>query len=219
MRVLLESPTTELVDVNTVVAREAGHLRVKHGMTTWDAVHLATAVLAKVDVLIVRDGKFPTPRFVTGRQHPQDVESPAGLPFESVTPGPPRPVRLSRLGQDLVVDVGHVPDQRDVVPVPAHQPPAQHVEGDREPDVADVRGALSGQPTDVDADLAGGERGELPQFAGGGVVQVQSNADQRTCTGGGAGAVASWPRLGSDSHHSPITRCYGSHYLVLCFLL
>lgn len=60
VRTLLESPATDLVDVNTVVARKAGHLRVKHGLTTWDAVHLATAVLAKVDVLIVRDGKFPT---------------------------------------------------------------------------------------------------------------------------------------------------------------
>lgn len=59
VRALLESPTTELVDVNTVIARKAGHLRVKHGMTTWDAVHLATAILANVDVLIVRDGKFP----------------------------------------------------------------------------------------------------------------------------------------------------------------
>lgn len=59
VRALLESPTTELVDVNAVVARKAGQLRVKHNMSTWDAVHLATAILANVDVLIVRDGKFP----------------------------------------------------------------------------------------------------------------------------------------------------------------
>lgn len=59
VRALLESPATQLVDVNTVVARKAGELRVKQGMSTWDAVHLATAILAGVDVLIVRDGKFP----------------------------------------------------------------------------------------------------------------------------------------------------------------
>lgn len=58
VRALLESPATQLVDVNTVVARKAGELRVKQGMSTWDAVHLATAILAGVDVLIVRDGKF-----------------------------------------------------------------------------------------------------------------------------------------------------------------
>lgn len=59
VRALLESPATELVDVNAVVARKAGQLRVKHNMSTWDAVHLATAIIANVDVLIVRDGKFP----------------------------------------------------------------------------------------------------------------------------------------------------------------
>ena len=58
VRALLEAPSTELVDVSTVVARKAGDLRVKHRMSSWDAVHLATAILAKVDVLIVCDGKF-----------------------------------------------------------------------------------------------------------------------------------------------------------------
>lgn len=59
VRALLESPMTQLVDVSTAVARKAGNLRVAHGLTTWDAVHLATAVLAGVDVLVVRDGRFP----------------------------------------------------------------------------------------------------------------------------------------------------------------
>jgi predicted nucleic acid-binding protein len=59
VRELLESPETRLVDVNTLVARKAGELRIKHGLTTWDAVHLATAIVAKVDVLVVRDHKFP----------------------------------------------------------------------------------------------------------------------------------------------------------------
>jgi len=56
---LLESQDTELVDVSTVVARKAGQLKADLGLTTWDAMHLATAILAKVDVLIVRDHKFP----------------------------------------------------------------------------------------------------------------------------------------------------------------
>ena len=59
VRVLLESPTTQLVDVSTKVARLAGDLRVTRGLKTWDAVHLATAILAGVNVLVVRDGKFP----------------------------------------------------------------------------------------------------------------------------------------------------------------
>lgn len=59
VRALLESPDTQLVDVTTVVARKAGDLRAKLGLKTWDSIHLATAVLARVDVLIVRDHKFP----------------------------------------------------------------------------------------------------------------------------------------------------------------
>lgn len=59
VRALLESEATQLVDVSTSVARKAGGLRVKHGLKTWDAVHLATAILAGVDVVIVRDHKFP----------------------------------------------------------------------------------------------------------------------------------------------------------------
>lgn len=63
IRTLLESPDTQLVDVSTVIARKAGDLRTKHGLKTWDAIHLATAILAGVDVLIVRDGKFPMGTF------------------------------------------------------------------------------------------------------------------------------------------------------------
>lgn len=56
---LLQSERTQLVDVNTVVARKAGQLATDLGLKTWDAVHLATAILAKVDVLVVRDGRLP----------------------------------------------------------------------------------------------------------------------------------------------------------------
>ena len=56
---LLRSPRTQLVDVNTLVARKAAELAVNHGLKTWDAIHLATAVLANADVLVVRDSKFP----------------------------------------------------------------------------------------------------------------------------------------------------------------
>lgn len=59
VRALLESPATELVDVSAPIARKAGELRVKHRMGTWDAIHLATAILARVDVVVVQDHKFP----------------------------------------------------------------------------------------------------------------------------------------------------------------
>lgn len=75
VRQLLESPATELVDVSPVVARKAGDLRARRRMGTWDAVHLATAIVARVDVLVVRDHRFPEGDFegvwVTG---PFDID-------------------------------------------------------------------------------------------------------------------------------------------------
>lgn len=59
VRALLESPETTLVDVSTVVARKAGDLAAELNLKTWDAIHLATAILAGVDVLVVLDHKFP----------------------------------------------------------------------------------------------------------------------------------------------------------------
>ena len=56
---LLESTDVELVDVSVPVARKAADFRVRYGMRTWDAVHLATGVVAGVDVVMARDGKFP----------------------------------------------------------------------------------------------------------------------------------------------------------------
>lgn len=63
---LLQSEKTRLIDVNLLIARKAGQLAADLGLKTWDAVHLATAILAEVDVLVVRDGKFPTERAYEG---------------------------------------------------------------------------------------------------------------------------------------------------------
>ena len=84
----------------------------------------------------------------------------------------PRPVLLGRLGQDLVVDVGDVADERDVVPL-VRQPPAQHVEVHRGPDVADVGLGLHGQAADVDARLPLLEGDEVTNLAGRGVVEPE----------------------------------------------
>jgi predicted nucleic acid-binding protein len=75
-RALLESPGTEMVDVNLLVARRAGELADKYGLHTWDAVHLATAVLTQTDVMVARDQKLPEGDYegvwVTG---PFDIDS------------------------------------------------------------------------------------------------------------------------------------------------
>lgn len=80
---LLESPRTELVDVTVVVARRAAELRVEHGLKTWDAIHLATGIVSSVDVVFVRDSKFPTGHTVDGVyvSSPYDIDEDK-LPFD-----------------------------------------------------------------------------------------------------------------------------------------
>src|SRR6185503_13331131 len=79
------------------------------------------------------------------------------------------------LGQDLVVDVSDVAHEGDLEAVAAGQPAAQDVEGDREPDMADVRGALGGEPADVETRPAGGDRLERAQGARGGVMKAKAH--------------------------------------------
>ena len=89
----------------------------------------------------------------------------------AVGQGEPRLTRLGGLAQHLVVDVGDVAHERDVVAVAGLEPAAQHVERDGETDVADVRRALRREATDVHADLARLARREVAQLPGCGVEQ------------------------------------------------
>jgi predicted nucleic acid-binding protein len=62
---LLKTQAT-LLDVTPSVADLACELRELYGMSTWDAVHLATSITGKADVLFVRDNKFPVDQLVQG---------------------------------------------------------------------------------------------------------------------------------------------------------
>jgi predicted nucleic acid-binding protein len=64
------------VDATRVVARRAADLRAEHGRKTWDAIHLATAIVSRTDVVFVRDTKFPTGRTIDGVYvtEPYDVD-------------------------------------------------------------------------------------------------------------------------------------------------
>ncbi len=73
----LRAVETELIDVGTRVADKAAEYRVRfHPMKTWDAVHLATAVVGECDVLFVSDFDFPLDRNVDGVwvSRPYDIE-------------------------------------------------------------------------------------------------------------------------------------------------
>ena len=133
--------------------------------------------------------------FVGGGLDAEGVVGARELAFEAVGPRPPVPAGLGGLGQDLVVDVGDVTHVRDLVAAAA-QPADQGVEGDGGAQVADVRGSLHGGATQVDADLAGGDRVEGLDAGALGVVQVQHGAHPTRAGTGVAGRT--YPAGGCD---------------------
>lgn len=73
----LRAADTDLIDVGTRVTDKAAEYRVRfHPMKTWDAVHLATAVVGECDVLFVNDSDFPLDLNVDGVWvgQPYDIE-------------------------------------------------------------------------------------------------------------------------------------------------
>jgi hypothetical protein len=79
---------------------------------------------------------------------------------------------LGRLHEDLVVDVGDVADERDVVADRA-QPALQDVEVDPAAHVADVRLGLDREAADVETRLPLLEGNEVADFAGRGVIEPE----------------------------------------------
>ena len=80
---------------------------------------------------------------------------------------------------DLVVDVGDVADEGDVVPARG-QPAADDVEGDAAADVAHVRRGLHGRPAQVDARLAVLDGDEVPDGARRSVVEAEGHGSKST---------------------------------------
>ena len=81
-------------------------------------------------------------------------------PLVGGRPLPPRPARRGGLVEDLVVDVGDVADERDVVAA-RDQPAAQDVEGHPAADMPDVRQPLHGGAAQVDGDVPVAQRHEI----------------------------------------------------------
>jgi len=118
-------------------------------------------------------------RLVRRRAAAEDVVRPVQLALELVGVRPPRDAAVGRLGEDLVLDVGHVRDHGDLV-AGALEPAAQYVEDDFLVDVPDVRGTLHRQPTVVDPDLARVDRLEISHCCCRGVVQTKCHRSRVT---------------------------------------
>ena len=82
---LLRGQDVEIVDVNLVVASKAAALRVQYGLKTWDAIHIATAIVTGAEVVIGRDRKFPDGEVVEGVsiREPYDIFEDR-LPFDTL---------------------------------------------------------------------------------------------------------------------------------------
>src|SRR5207253_2932345 len=87
---------------------------------------------------------------------------------------------LLRPYDDLVVDVGEVTHEGDVV-ADETQVPEQHVEGDQRTCVTDVRAIVDGDAADVDAGLAGNQRHELFEPAAQCIVKAKGHGIQKGC--------------------------------------
>jgi predicted nucleic acid-binding protein len=92
-RDMLRASETDLIDVNTLVADKAAEYRMRYRMKTWDAVHLATAVLGRCDVIFVNDDDFPIDEEVDGVwvSRPYDIEGEHLLNLNPASGNPPEP--------------------------------------------------------------------------------------------------------------------------------
>lgn len=86
---------------------------------------------------------------------------------------------IGRLVQDLVVDVGDVPDKQNVISAGA-EPAAQHIEGHTAAHMSDMGQTLHGCPAQVDGDGPGLQRHEVTHGTHTGVVQPKRNVTGQT---------------------------------------
>ena len=99
------------------------------------------------------------------------------FPLIAVGVRPPLDAGRRRLRQDLVVDIGDIRHDGDLVALEG-QPAPQHVEDHLFADVPEMRRGLDGEPTVIDRHLPGNQRDKVLDSSGGGVVQAQTHPVQ-----------------------------------------
>ena len=104
------------------------------------------------------------PRLDVGRQHAEHPHVGVVQIGVAVGVGQPVDARRRRRGEDLVLDVGDVADERHLV-AEEHQRAADQIEADRRVGVADVRRRVGRGPAEVDPDAIGDDRRERDLLA------------------------------------------------------
>ena len=111
------------------------------------------------------------PGLIGRGQHTQRVVDADERALVRVRDRPERRPGLDRLRQHLVIDVGDVADEGDLVAA-VQQPAPQHVVVDAGAQVTDVRPGLDGEATQVDTGFSGHAGDEVPNRSGRGVIDA-----------------------------------------------
>ena len=122
------------------------------------------------------------PRFHIRGDAAEHVVGAAERPLVALCHGPPRDALVGGHPDDLVVDVGDVPAERDLVAARL-QPADQDVEIHPGPDVPDVRWCLHRGATQVQRSLPRLDRGELALGARCCVMEAERHAAKATVAG------------------------------------
>ncbi len=128
------------------------------------------------------------PRFHVRREAAEDVIGAAERALVALRHGPPGDAFGGRDTEDLVVDVGDVPAERDLVAA-GLQPADQDVEAHPGPDVPDVRRGLHGGATQVQRCLPRLDRGELALGARCCVIEAERHAAKATAAATGRRSI------------------------------
>ncbi len=116
---------------------------------------------------------------IVGGEHADRLVGPVELAREALGERERRLACGRGVGEDLVVDVGHVAHERDLV-AGLDEPAPEHVDDHRAAQVADVRRGLDGRAAQVNADMPGGDRLEGPHPPGACVVQHEPHSGDLT---------------------------------------
>ena len=123
--------------------------------------HVAVAVVDDLlDQIDHVDHVAGRTRLIRGRLNTQRVVSLSELALVNVRTFPPLLTGGRSLIENLVVDIGDVAHERDLV-AQTLEPAAHHVKRDSRTNMADMRRALHGGATHVHADLTGLDRREI----------------------------------------------------------
>src|SRR5215469_648513 len=119
------------------------------------------------------------PGLDVGRETAQHVVGASERPLIALRDRPPGAAFSLGGAQDLVVDVGDVAAERDLIA--AHLEPAdKNVEADTRADMPDVRWCLHRRAAQVEAGLARDKGHELAHGAGRGVVEAERHLSKAT---------------------------------------